>query len=495
MSRFHLLYFTLCICFSIIFSSGQIENPDTHLRLTQTRLILEKKKFDLDNNIGEEKHGNIAENKAGKRFMVYNPGQSLIFLPFYSFANTFSYDKGTAYYNAAFIVSFLNFILHFICAYLLYRIALKLGSTKILAFYTSLLFAFTSYSFVLAQSTYEHHFEMFFILLGFYYSTYKEEKNSNFKAGFAISIGLMFRISTILAIPSLLFLQKKTINKLEFILGLLIGFIFIFSFNYYRFGNIFETGYSIAWEMAGIPGNNTWNLLNLPIGLLGNIISPAKGLIFFSTTFLLSLFKIKKFYKDNRLFSISIFILLFTYLGVFSLNFAWHGSIWSFGPRYLLPIIPFLYLPIININNSKWLKFILGIAIICQFVLLTVNSKRNVLEEYQQNSSFNENEYIFNLKNEPHISQFHQLVLIFPKNFSNLYNYFPNEPWEKEVRTAPNNIILENSIEKNSINFWWIRILHSEMTNLIKVYSSLILILALIGVVFLSNYVQKNLIK
>ena len=82
MSRFHLLYFTLCICFSIIFSSGQIENPDTHLRLTQTRLILEKKKFDLDNNIGEEKHGNIAENKAGKRFMVYNPGQSLIFLPF-----------------------------------------------------------------------------------------------------------------------------------------------------------------------------------------------------------------------------------------------------------------------------------------------------------------------------------------------------------------------------------------------------------------------------
>ena len=58
------LFFGLVL--SILFSSGQIENPDTHLRLTQTRIILDDNKFGLPDDVGEDSHGNISINKDGK---------------------------------------------------------------------------------------------------------------------------------------------------------------------------------------------------------------------------------------------------------------------------------------------------------------------------------------------------------------------------------------------------------------------------------------------
>ena len=69
-----LIVFCVGIVFSLLFSSGQIENPDTHLRLTQTRIMVDDHSFGLPNNIGEDSHGNIAINSEGKRFMVYNSG-------------------------------------------------------------------------------------------------------------------------------------------------------------------------------------------------------------------------------------------------------------------------------------------------------------------------------------------------------------------------------------------------------------------------------------
>ena len=83
------LYFFLLLglVLSILFSSGQIENPDTHLRLTQTRIVLDDNNFGLPDDVGEDSHGNISINKDGKRFMVYNPGQTIIFIPIYYIAN------------------------------------------------------------------------------------------------------------------------------------------------------------------------------------------------------------------------------------------------------------------------------------------------------------------------------------------------------------------------------------------------------------------------
>jgi hypothetical protein len=490
------LYVFLLLGFvlSILFSSGQIENPDTHLRLTQTRIILDDNKFGLPDDVGEESHGNISINKDGRRFMVYNPGQTIIFIPIYFISNLVSTDEANAYYFSAFCVSFLNYMVHALCAFILFKIALLLGVIKKQAYLVSIFFGLTSYSFVFAQSTYEHHFEMFFILLSVYFSLKKYTNHAGLLSGLMLTLGVVFRTTTILAVPAILLLQKNTNERLKVLTSLTIGVAFVLIYNYYRFGNPLETGYSLAWSLAHSDKFDFWSFSGFPEAFFGFLFSPGKGLIFFSTTIVIALFGIKTFWEKQRLIFYAILLISAAYLIIFSLNFAWHGSIWSYGPRYILPIIPFLYLPIIYLKPYKWVFVTLLLAFILQTVLISVNYKRDVLNDYVAYNGLSDMEYLYTAYKEPHIAQIKQLSIILPKNSGKLNNYTPYSPWKKEIRTASNEDVLNSSIEKNSINFWWVRVFHWTNSKFIRFFSIIVLVFGLIGAFILFNYVKREFI-
>lgn len=479
---------------SILFSSGQIENPDTHLRLTQTRIILDDNKFGLPDDVGEDSHGNIAINKDGERFMVYNPGQTIVFIPIYYFANLVSTDEVNAYYFSAFCGSFVNYMVHAFCAFILFKIALLLGAVRKQAYLVSVFFGLTSYSFVFAQSTYEHHFEMFFILLSVYFTLKKDTNHAGLLSGLMLSIGLVFRTTSILAVPAIMLIQKNNNERLKVLVSLTIGVSFVMSYNYYRFGNPLETGYSLAWSLAHSDKYDFWSFSGFPEAFFGFLLSPGKGIIFFSTTILIALFGIKTFWKKHRLIFYAILLISAAYLIIFSLNFAWHGSIWSYGPRYILPIIPFLYLPIIYLKPQKWVFLTLLLAFILQIVLISVNYKRDVLNDYVAYNGLSDKEYIYTTNKEPHLTQIKQLAIILPKNSGKLNNYTPYSPWKKEIRTASNQDVLNFSIEKNSINFWWVRVFHWSTSKVIHFSSIILLILGLIGALILFQYVKREFI-
>jgi hypothetical protein len=488
------LFLLFGLVLSILFSSGQIENPDTHLRLTQTRIILDDNKFGLPDDVGEDSHGNISINKNGKRFMAYNPGQTVIFIPIYYIANLVSTDKANAYYFSAFCVSFLNYMVHALCAFILFKIALLLDAVKKQAYLVSVFFGLTSYSFVFAQSTYEHHFEMFFILLSVYFAQKKDTNHTGLLSGLMLSLGLVFRTTSLLAVPAIILLQKNNIERLKVLMSLTIGVAFVLLYNYYRFGNPLETGYSLAWSLAHSDKFDFWSFLGFPEAFFGFLFSPGKGLIFFSTTAVIALFGIKKLWKNQRLIFYAIILISAAYLIIFSLNFAWHGSIWSYGPRYLLPIIPFLYLPIIYLNPHKWVFAILLLAFILQIVLVSVNYKRDVLNDYVAYNGLSEMEYLYTANKEPHLAQIKQLAIILPKNSGKLNNYTPCSPWKKEIRTASNEDVLNSSIEKNSINFWWVRVFHWTTSKVIRFSSVIVLVFGLIGAFILFQYVKREFI-
>jgi hypothetical protein len=485
------LFLIIGVILSILFSSGQIENPDTHLRLTQTRIFLETFQFGLPRDVGEDLHGNIAINQSGQRFMVYNPGQSLFFIPIYFIANLISGSEGECYYRAAFIVSFINFFIHALCSLILFRIAQSLGASLHKSYFVAFVFCFTSYSFSFAQSTFEHHFEMLFILLGYYFII-SNNKNKVLFAGIAITFGLIFRSTVILAVPGILFLADNYKQRLLFILSIIPGIMFVLIYNYYRFGNLIESGYSIAWHLAHNENIIFWSLNRVPESLFGFLFSPAKGLLIFSPTIILSLWGIKRFWIKYRKFAISIIAISAFYLFLYSMNFAWHGSIWSFGPRYILPIIPLLYLPIIEVNIKKWIYPILLAATLGQVLLISVNYKRDLLEQYIRYNGIDDYEYIYGLGNIPYVFQLKQLQIILPKNVSGkLENYFPDSAWKKEIRTSSGRDDLNYSIENNSVNFWWVRTFQWKTTIYEKVSAIFFLMLALIGSVLICRYVQK----
>lgn len=485
-----LFFLILGILLSMVFSSGQIENPDTHLRLTQARIYLEEGLLSMPQDVGEEMHGNVA-TIAGQRCMVYNPGQSLIFVPFYAFAKLLFSDQGEVYYFAAFLVSFINLIIHALSAYLLFRICSNLGSTNKQAYIVSLIFCFTSFSLLAAQHSYEHHFEMFLVLLSFLFATSKQYRNNWLYAGFAISLGLVFRNTTVFAIPALILLLDKR-QILKFGLGLVPGFIFVLVYNYLRFDNVFETGYGTAWTLANGSALKFWSLERAPINFFGLLFSPAKGILVFSPTIVIGLFLMKKLWLSNRRIALSALVLSLTYLCVFAMNFAWHGSIWSFGPRYILPIVPFLYLPLVHLKLNKWFLTVLGFVFFGQVLLMSVNYKRALLSAYIKSGPINEVQYIYDWDNVPYASQLRQFQLILPINLNGkLVDYFPHEPWKKEVRTGSNESLIQNSLEKTSINFWWVRTYHEGNNILEKVLSVFVLFLAIIGSYFLTLKIKR----
>jgi hypothetical protein len=486
-----IFFLLIGISLSILFSSGQIENPDTHLRLTEARLITENHSLELPADVGEDLHGNIAVNSNGKRFMVYNPGQTILFVPIYYLVEFLTGSDYNCYYNTAFIVSFINLIVHSFCSYLLFLIALSISASKKKAYLTAFVFCFTSYSFSFAQSTFEHHFEMLFILLGYYFILSNNFKNNGLLSGLAIALGLIFRSTTILALPGLLFLANKK-QKLFIIIGSIPGLLIILFYNYYRFSNPLESGYNLAWYLAHGQSIVFWDIARLPFSLFGFIFSPAKGLLIFSPTLIIGFFGFRKFWRNHSKLTLSILILCSFYLILFSMNFAWHGSIWSFGPRYILPILPFLYLPIIELKLKRFIYPILFLAFLSQILLMSVNYKRELLEQHIQFNGIDENQYIYSFGNIPYLVQAKQLIKIIPKNLNqNLVNDFPNTPWKKETRIASSKHVLNYSIEKNSINFWWVRIFHWKIGFIKIIISILLLMSASLGCLLIFRYAKK----
>lgn len=309
-----------------------------------------------------------------------------------------------------------------------------------------------------------------------------------------LSLGLVFRTTSILAVPAILLLQKNNNERLKVLMSLIIGVAFVLFYNYYRFGNPLETGYSLAWSLAHSDKFDFWSFSGFPEALFGFIFSPGKGLIFFSTTILIAFFAIKTFWKKQRLMFYAILLISAAYIIIFSLNFAWHGSIWSYGPRYILPIIPFLYLPIIYLKPHKWVFVSLLLTFILQIVLISVNYKRDVLNDYVTYTGLSDMEYLYTAQKEPHLVQIKQLAIILPKNLGKLNNYTPYSPWKKEIRTASNEDVLSYSIEKNSINFWWLRVFHWDTSKITRFSSIIVLFFGLFGAFILFQYVKREFI-
>lgn len=112
--------------------------------------------------------------------------------------------------------------------------------------------------------------------------------------------------------------------------GLLIG-----DYNYLRFGNPLTTGY-LPQESFRTP---------LLTGLAGLLISPGRGLFLYCPIFLATPFAFFLFLRRHRIEGLLSLSLVTIHTLLYSKWFMWHGG-FAWGPRFLVPIIPFLVIPL-----------------------------------------------------------------------------------------------------------------------------------------------------
>ena len=170
-------------------------------------------------------------------------------------------------------------------------------------------------------------------------------------------------------ICSFIFLRHNKKLFLCFLLTLLTLLVFAGILNYVRFGSITEFGYGAQY---GYPFslNTGWK------GLVGLILSPGKGLLFYFPPIILLPLAILLSYRQKKgLWFITLYLLgaAWFYFGTINIDDGpryWSGA-FAWGPRYLIPTLPLVVIMLgglIKYPKKLHVKLLINVSLIATCV-------------------------------------------------------------------------------------------------------------------------------
>jgi hypothetical protein len=230
-----------------------------------------------------------------------------------------------------------------------------------------LLFFGTVLWFHSVKNFYSETFFTLALLSGAYLLTIARRPGEFLLAGFVFGcsigcriFGLIFAavfVAYCLALPYSGSWTRRLSRSVIFCAGVLVPLGFVAWANYLRFGDITKTGYHLAYPTPGY-------LLSNPLisGLRGLFFDGEVGLLWFTPWIVLVPWALVRFWKVRPLeCALSVAILLESVV-FFSCYVAWHGG-WAYGPRLLLPCLPFAALPLVVLFDH-WSKHGAGARIV-----------------------------------------------------------------------------------------------------------------------------------
>ncbi len=166
-------------------------------------------------------------------------------------------------------------------------------------------------------------------------------------AGLWLGAGMVIKASLALNVPLLLAYLMATTRQhpgcrraiLSFLAGPAAGAALLALYNAHRFGNPMTSGYDPTVDNFSTP---------LLVGLYGQLLSSGKSIFLYAPLGIAALFALPAFARRHRAEAATA-LAIFTANVVFHAKFAsWAGE-GSWGPRYIVPFLPFLLLPAIEL--------------------------------------------------------------------------------------------------------------------------------------------------
>lgn len=305
-------------------------------------------------------NGTGVEGIDGRDYSWFGLGSALLYLPFCIMAKI-------AGVPIAVVVSILNSLFGAATAVLVFVFCISLGYSRRASLYTAAIYGLGTMAWYYAKDPGDHVLETFFILLAvfsmFRFVIY--ERNWNiFISGSLLGIAGLVRPSSFMVVLPLIlmlaihFADKhnylhccKVVAKYACLLFFsLLPFVSIFLwYNQYRFGSIFEAGYSLIAARIGVDFFNGTPFFK---GITGLLLSPGKGFFYYSPITILFFFSFRSFWKKHMAVAICFISTIVMYILFFAKNQYWHGD-WAWGPRYLFVLTPFFIIPTVDIIEAK----------------------------------------------------------------------------------------------------------------------------------------------
>ena len=414
----------------------------------------------------------------GRLYSKYGLGQSLLALPLYQVGAGAGRLFGAVPVAAGRLaVSFLNPLALAACAWLVLRLALKLGYRRATSRWLALAFAVSSMAWPYVKTFYPQPTLMLLLLsLVYVASRWRQAPSGGLAAAMAAAAAgvVLVRPSEAILLPVVaiyLCAARRPRNwrgPLSLAAGMAIGLVIAGWYNFYRFGSPLQTGYhEVAWTTPPL------------LGLYGLLVSPGKGAFLYTPLLVLGLGAFPLLAQRRRPEAFLLAGLWLTMLVIYAPYDFWTGG-FNWGSRFLLPVVPLGLLPIGDLLDRPgrspklaWALFLLlfGLGTFIQLPAILVDHSRYL---YQHLSGREETqayaETIYNLPDSPLVQQWPTAMTLLsayarPEVRAEAGRYLTFVPGDSPNRAIPNGPFLAQDEFKrqNTPDLWWV---HMWLRNL-----------------------------
>ena len=467
------IFFLLSFLFTM---SGKIGVIDAYMSYYTAKNLVEHRKFDIKTG-NMEAHSvlyQISKGVDGKYYSVFQPGclPFIIILIYLSKAFSFLLPITHLRFEELFVSLYSPFICSLII-FVFFKFCMNLGYRFKTCLITSMLLAFASPIWVYSKVNFNEPLQILSMLYSLYLIHLFKTSNSKYEnlilffAGFSMAYAPVTRIIGILSVPGIIFYYilviyckyrfdyKKIIIKsfYFFIPGFFLMAALLY-YNYFRFGNIFDTGdHYYAKE--------SYDYLK---GVYYNFLSPQKGLFLFCPLLVLAMFKFKAFFLKYKIETFG-FLMVFLPFFIYIPSIAGFSGSWAYGPRHFLFLIPILFFFIAEYIETlfdktiyKYLLYVLAVfSIALTFMSMSIDPLSAYRFYYMERDNY-KNSFV---SEKQHKEAVHYLTY---------YNVLPDGIWFSNPTFYISNytdIFLNKSLrirglslkKYHYLNFWFLKII------------------------------------
>lgn len=335
--------------------------------------------YNLSKEWGAVAYPDVGISTDGKISSYFAPGVAYIVLPFYKLGAEHGYGQ-LATFAVESIVSIITLVFIYIVGRRIFR--LPIWSSL----FSALVFAFASTSWSYAVTLYQNAFTACFMITAFYATWRFSQDQTRYRWFYASYIWLAYALSitvdypnAVVMLPVMVYFAVSTFKfeKIEESIKFTIRwsaivtfvvFVFVTGVQFWHNSQYYGGRTNLAGELQGYNPNvatttlpkNSSGIINednksavgffseekIPRGIFVLLLSDERGLFFFTPVFIFSLFGI--FYslkrKDERnvVYVVSTSLIIVNVFLYSSWGDPWGG--WAYGPRYLIPTMPYLAL-------------------------------------------------------------------------------------------------------------------------------------------------------
>ncbi|MYD60213.1 MAG: hypothetical protein F4W91_04170 [Gemmatimonadetes bacterium] len=438
-----------------------------------------------------QKHLN-AVTSSGHQYSKYGPGMPLVEIPFYAIGLLLTgiFPNIPADYLTMFTTSMTNVAISTLWVLFFFLTLQSFNYPPATAKWLTGAFALGTMVFPYSG----YGFPEPLVGLGLLIATHSLIKRhpSSILAGIGFAIAVLTKFYTLILLPiPLLYLRRTqhTTSRIAVFLSPIVAACLIIAYhNHLRYGNILLTGYHLD-ILAQKGGYLAFIPAQIFTAFYGLLFSTGRGLIFFFPLICLLPIAYHKFRSSHpeeaRLFLGFILMLFVLLLPMID----WHaGSSW--GPRYLLPILPFCIFPLGALADIKWTRrlTVLGLFVQLPAVLMNPYLFTHLVQDKKIGATIfaphQMGDLLFSPNLSPIIGGYYQIT-------SAICRLTTGQSLDYTISSGTERIVSASLKNYDLIDMWWVNVLR---TNILSPTMTLALILVVICLILIAIYAARQAI-